>query len=175
MSQSMTHRRDRGLAVALVLSVLVVLSLTATVGMALLTQRMRSVGGYRQASRALYCAEAGLAAGRAFAQANFSQWAAYFTCNTTGTCPAGYPLVGSAAADGSAAYEVRLMDNADELPPQTADPLRDSDLTVIVVSRCTEAGLPARVLQEYVTIDANMIGDYRSQEGLGRAGMGNQN
>ena len=79
------------------------------------------------------------------------------------------------AADGSASYEVRIFDNHDELPPAVDDMLTDSDLTVVVVARCTEAEAPARVLQEYVTLDLNSLTDYRAQAGLGRGHLGNQN
>lgn len=161
--------------VATVMLLLLSMTVIGVLSLNVVMTRLRSAGAQRESARALYCAEAGLAMGRAQAAANVGQWNRYLACNAEGGCPAGYPFSGAAASDGSAAFEVRVEDNVDEFPPLQNDPRADADLTVVLVSRCTDPLLPPRVLRQYIVYDVRQIPDYRSQRGHGRAGAGNQN
>lgn len=167
---------QRGMAVAMIMVVLGALMLIGAVGAGLLSANLRTAGAQRIAARALYCAEAGLAAGRTFFLANAGMVNAILQCNAgQAACPTGYPVRGSAASDGSASFEVTISDNYDELPPQQGNPLQDADLIVILTSRCTDAALPPRVISQHVSFDTSQISDYRAQSGFGRANAGNQN
>lgn len=164
------------MAVAMIMVVLGALMLIGAVGAGLLSANLRSAGTQRTAARALYCAEAGLALGRAYFLANVGLLNTILQCNAgQAACPQGYPVRGSAATDGSAGFEVTITDNYDELPPQQGNPLQDADLTVVLTSRCTDADLPPRVISQHVSFDFNQISDYRAQSGYGRANAGNQN
>ena len=168
--------RERGMAVAMIMTVLGVLMLMGLVSLGVMMASLRTTGAHRAAAQAHFCAEAGLVAGRTFFAQNVGSWNTYLQCNSTysPSC-AGYPMVGSAGADGSASYSVSIVDNYDELPPLGNDPTTDSDLTVVMVAQCTDPNLPRKTLQEYYTYDLTLMPDYRSQSGFGRANTGNQN
>lgn len=158
-----TAKRDRGIALVLVLSVMSVLLLAGIVGVGLFVGGLRASGHDVDAKRALFCSEAGLAAGKAYFGANYASWDAFLKCNFTGGC-SGYPLTGFAdPPDNQYPYSVRILDNLDE--PLTPDPRHDNDLTVIVESRCTRDGLPARILQEYVSLQPSAAGTGYRQAG----------
>lgn len=161
--------------VATVMILLGTLTMMGVLGLAVMMAGLRSSGAQREAVEALYCAEAGLAVGQSLVANNVGDWNSYLSCATTPPCPSGYPFTGAAAADGSASYQITIEDNVDELPPLANNPLNDVDLTVVMVSRCTDPALPQRVIRQYVTYDVTQLPDYRAQVGQGRTGSGNQN
>ncbi len=167
---------DRGMAVAMMMTLLGAMLLMGVVSLGLMMASLRTAGSHRQAARAHFCAEAGLVAGRTFFAGHVGTWNTFLQCNVNpGAGCAGYPLTGSAAPDGSAAYSVSILDNYDELPPISNDPTTDSDMTVVLVSSCVDPALSGKMLQEYFTFDVTQMPDYRSQSGFGRANTGNQN
>lgn len=154
-----------GLALVLVLCVMSVLLLAGIIGVGVFLGGLR-VSAYDVASkRALFCAEAGLTAGRAFFGANYPQWDAYLRCNLDGGCT-GYPVTGNADVAGQRyPYSVRIIDNIDETP---ADPRHDNDLTVFIEARCTDPDLPPRALQHLVSLNPSAAGSpYRQAGGTG--------
>lgn len=169
------REREGGMAVAMIMVVLSALLLVGVLGMGLIMGNLRAAGAHRSAKSALFCAEAGLAAGKVFFSNNVGQWNSFLACASGVNCPSGYPLKGAASPDGAAAFSVSIVDNYDELPPQANDPSTDSDLTVILVSRCTDPDLPPRTLQEHITYQISQAPDYRAQAGFGMAHAGNQN
>lgn len=147
----------------MVLSVMSVLLLAGMVGVGLLLGGLRTTGQDVASKRALSCAEAGLAAGRAYFAANYNLWDGYLACNLDGGCT-GYPLWGYAdAARLRDRYSVRIIDNLDE--PGAPDPRHDNDLTVIVEARCDDPNLPQRVLQQYVSLRSSAAGTRYRQAG----------
>lgn len=159
--------------VAVVMTVMIAMTLVAMIGLSLMQTSLRTVGMQREAARALYCAEAGLAAGRILLAQRVGLWNTYLSCGQA--CPSGYPITGAAAPDGSATYSVHIEDNVDEFPPQANNPFVDNDLTVVMVARCTDARLPPRTIRQHLTYDYRQLPDYRAQLGFGRAGARNQN
>jgi hypothetical protein len=158
------RRRDRGLALVLVLSVMSVLLLAGAIATSVILSGLRVSAQDTATKRALFCAEAGLAAGRAFFGANYPQWSAYLACNLSGGCT-GYPLVGYAdtAGAGRLRYEVRILDNIDEAG--APDPRHDNDLTVFIEARCADPDLPPRVLQQLVSLNPSAAGSPYRQAG----------
>lgn len=140
----------------------------------LLTIETRSTGMVTMARRSLFCAEAGLAAGRATVVANYATWSLVLD-GVAGNDPAWYPITGRMEAGaGPADYEVTLRDNDDELPPLANDPTVDNDLKVFIISRCTRYPEYPRVVMEL--IEYQRAGDaYRSQSGRGAFNTGNAN
>ena len=161
--------------VATVMILLGTLTMMGVLGLAVMLAGVRSSGAQREAARALYCAEAGLAAGQTLLSTNVGSWNSYLACGGGGACPSGYPFTGAAAADGSSSYQITIEDNLDELPPLTNNPLADTDMTLVMVSRCTDPALPQRIMRQYVVYDYRELPDYRAQSGQGRTGSGNQN
>lgn len=164
----------RGVAVLMVVGVMAVMLLVGAVGVTLFMGGLKITTADVQAKRALFCAEAGLAAGKAFFGQNFTLWDRYLTCNIEGSCAAlDYPLVRFADPQAQRLrFTVQILDNMDE--PDVQDPRHDNDLTVIVQSRCSEPDLPPQLLQEVVTLRTSAAhGGY--QQAGGFAGTNNLN
>jgi hypothetical protein len=131
---------------------------------------LRASGAERSARLGFYCAEAGIEAARGFFAANYPQWSAMFS----GTALGGYPVSGDLDGDGVADYQVTLRDDVDEFPPLQNDPLHDSDLVAIMVSRCVNPSMSPRQLEEIVVYNGRGT-DYRTQSGHSSAHSGNEN
>lgn len=159
------RRRQRGVALVLVLSVMSVLLLAGMIGVGLLLASLRTTTQDVSSKRALSCAEAGLAVGKSYFAANYNLWDSYLACNLAANCSSSsYPLTGySDAVNGRGGYSVRIIDNLDETGTQ--DPAHDNDLTVIVESRCTDPLLPPRVVQQYVGLRSSTTGSRYRQAG----------
>lgn len=141
---------QRGVALVLVLSVMSVLLLAGMIGVGMLLGGLRISAQDIAQKRALFCAEAGLAAGRTFFGQNYTLWDSYLRCNLDGGC-VGYPLTGYAdPAAGRFRFSARIIDNLDETG--TPNPRHDNDLTVIVEARCAEPDLPQQVLQQVMSL-----------------------
>ena len=162
--------RERGVALVMVLAVMSVLLLAGIIGVGVFMGGLRITGQDIAAKRALFCSEAGLAAGRNFFGTDYANWDAYLACNVGATCP-GYPLLGYAdPANSRYRYSVRIIDNIDEPVP---NPAHDNDLTVIVESTCVEPGLPPQPLQQIVSLRPSAGGSTYRQAG-GWNGTNNQ-
>lgn len=164
----------RGAAALLVLGVMAVMLLVGAMGVNLFMGGLKITAQDTLSKRALFCAEAGLAAGKAFFGQNFTLWDRYLGCNLDGNCAAlDYPLVRYAEPGAQRLrFRVTILDNMDE--PDVQDVRHDNDLTVIVRSRCDEPGLPPQELQELVTLrTASAAATY--QQAGGFAGSNNLN
>jgi Tfp pilus assembly protein PilX len=170
------HSQERG-GVTLIL-ILVLLVLAALVGALAVrgsTSDLTMAGSQRQARTGFYCAEAGLNAARAAVAAMYPSWNSILA----GTVPTGvtYPIVGDIDSDGTNDWSVTIRDNVDENP--TNDPTTDHDLTVIMISQCTNPnfskGSAQRTLEQIVTYTGNLGTDYRYQAGHSSTHSGNAN
>lgn len=148
-------------------AVLVLLQITST----------RSTDVTRTGLSALYCAEAGLAAGRSQMLANYSLWNAGLTA-----FPAEPAFLGTGSgvshdldADGAPDFVLTIQDNEDELFPAPQQPLVDSDLKVFLISRCISPKLVDNPKEVRELIQFTGGGQcYQSQLG-GCGGNGNAN
>ena len=167
----MSAQRERGVALVLVLSVMSVLLLVGMIGVGMLLGGLRISAQDVASKRALFCAEAGIAAGRTFFGQNYTLWDSYLRCNLDGGCT-GYPLSGYADPAASRfRYTVRVIDNLDE--PGTPNPRHDNDLTVIIEARCAEPDLPQQVLQQVMSLKPSAAGTPYLQAG-GQNGTNHQ-
>jgi hypothetical protein len=130
---------------------------------------------------ATYCAEAGLDAAQPIVAQNFSNWPAALLACGAGPYPCAEPAWLSAAlgnhdidGDGIPDYTVYIRDNDDEVPPTPNNLTVDNDLRVFVVARCIKYADTIKEVEELVEF-AGGGQNYRSQEGLGRYGGGNNN
>ena len=172
MTRRRRQRRDGGGTTLLVLLVLIVaLAAMGAVAVRAATTDTAMAGAERRARVAFYCAEAGLNAGRGYFAANVLSWNALFAGQNL---PPGYPVTGDLDGDGVPDYSVTLKDNLDEFAPNPNNPLVDSDLSAIMVSRCIARTLPARALEEVVIYNGRGT-DYRAQLGHGSRHTGNEN
>lgn len=154
---------------------LILVALLAGGGIALYVQvsATRSTSYLISSRSALYCAEAGLAAGRRISGQNVSQWGAILDGSDQND-PSWYPISGDLDGDSVADYVVTIRDNDDELPPKANNPQADDDLSVFVVSRCTRYPETPREVFELVRF-ATGGGGYRNQAGQGTGNTGNAN
>jgi len=128
----------------------------------------RSMSLTKSKSSALYCAEAGLATARATVAASYPLWneALAGEGEPSWLLAIDHDLDGDSVDD----FEIRLRDNADEAAD---DPTRDNDLTVFIVSTCTNH--PETPVQVTELVRYNGGGNcYRSQYG-GCGGNANEN
>jgi hypothetical protein len=131
----------------------------------------KSTGYVTREREALYCAEAGLVSGRAYAAANQAIWNDLLDGDASND-PDDYPLQGDVDGDGEADFQVTIEDNHDE--PGTNDPTHDNDLQVFVVSECLKDEDSPRKLMELVQFDTGGH-HYRNQSGGGEQNANNQN
>jgi hypothetical protein len=140
---------------------------------------LRIAGANRSAKSGLYCAEAGVNAARSYFATNYPLWNTMFAASSTtyqggqSSVP-GYPVRGDIDGDGVADYQVTLKDNIDEFAPLANNPLRDNDLTAIMVSKCINPAMSPRTLQEIVVLNSRGS-SYRYQAGHGANHAGNEN
>ncbi len=178
----MTKRNSqRGSAMLVTMIVISSLLAGAAVLVSMQLASNRSSDLTRTGLAATYCAEAGLDAARSVVAANFSNWAASLAACGAGPYPCAEPawlssalgtqnLSGGAGSD----YWVYIKDNDDELPPLPNNPQIDNDLRVFVVSRCIKYADTVKEVEELIQYSGGGQ-DYRSQQGLGRYGGGNNN
>lgn len=167
------RRRERGAAALALL--LVMCSVAAMLGALAIrgaVADLRVAGSQRLAKNGFYCAEAGLYAARAYFANNYLLWNTMF--DTSKQAPTGYPVTGDLDGDGIIDYQVTLRDNVDEFPPAANNPIRDNDLTAIMVSKCVSPTMGPRQLQEIVVMNGRGT-NYRYQAGHGSNHSGNEN
>jgi hypothetical protein len=166
-------RQQRGAAALALL--LVMCSVAAMIGALAIrgaVSDLRIAGAQRLSRTGFYCAEAGLAASRAWFGANYNLWSTLF--DPSKPWPAGYPVTGDIDGDGVPDYQVTLRDNVDEFPPLANNPLADNDLTAIMVSRCINPSMGPRQLQEIIVFNGRGT-NYRYQAGHSSNHAGNEN
>jgi hypothetical protein len=178
----MTKRNSqRGSAMLVTMIVISSLLAGAAVLVSMQLASNRSSDLTRTGLAATYCAEAGLDAARSVVAANFSNWAASLAACGAGPYPCAEPgwlssalgtqnLSGGTGSD----YWVYIKDNDDEQPPLPNNPQIDNDLRVFVVSRCIKYADTVKEVEELIQYSGGGQ-DYRSQQGLGRYGGGNNN
>jgi hypothetical protein len=178
----MTKRNSqRGSAMLVTMIVISSLLAGAAVLVSMQLASNRSSDLTRTGLEATYCAEAGLDAARSVVAANFSNWAAALATCGSGPYPCAEPpwlqsalgtqnLSGGTGSD----YWIYIKDNDDELPPLPNNPQIDNDLRVFVVSRCIKYADTVKEVEELIQYSGGGQ-DYRSQQGLGRYGGGNNN
>jgi hypothetical protein len=150
------------------------LAAAATAGY-LISIETRSTAMVTTQRRALFCAEAGLAAARDVMLAGHASWDSVLD-GAAGNDPAWYPVRGrtDGADVGPPDFEVTLRDNDDEVAPFADDPTHDNDLRVFMVSRCLRHTDTPRTVIEL--IEDRITGEaYRSQGGRGALNTGNGN
>jgi hypothetical protein len=172
VSRGRGGRQRGGAALVLVLVLCAAAMLIGALAIRGTVSDVRVAGATRASKTAFYCAEAGLSAARAYFANNYTGWNAMF--DPTALKPPGYPFTGDVDGDNVPDYSVTLRDNVDEFPPQVNNPLRDNDLTAVMVSVCTNPAMGPRTLNQIVMIN-NRGTDYRTQLGHGSHHAGNEN
>ena len=167
------RRSERGSIMMVVALVLVALLAGGGIALYVQVSSTRSTGYLASSRSALYCAEAGLAAGRRLIGQAVSEWALILDANDSND-PSWYPVTGDLDGDGTDDYEVTVRDNDDELPPDTNDASADNDMSLFVVSRCTRYPETPREVFELVNFSTGG-GGYRDQAGQGTGNTGNAN
>lgn len=177
----MKRVRQRGSAMLVTMIIISSLLAGAAVLVSMQLASNRSSDVTRSGLAATYCAEAGLAMARSAVTANYAGWnAALSACNGVFPCSPEPSWLASlnhdidVPADGSADFTIYIKDNDDELPPSPNDLLHDSDLRVFIVSRCTKYGETIKEVEELIEWSGGGT-NYRTQQGLGRYGGGNNN
>ena len=178
----MTKRNSqRGSAMLVTMIVIASLLAGAAVLVSMQLASNRSSDLTRTGVSATYCAEAGLDAARSVVAANFAMWGSALWACGSGPYPCAEPswissalgtqnLTGGSGSD----YWIYIKDNDDELPPNANNPQVDNDLSVFVVSRCIKYVDDIKEVEELIQYSGGGQ-DYRSQQGLGRYGNGNNN
>jgi len=177
----MTDRNSqRGSAMLVTMIVISSLLAGAAVLVSMQLASTRSSDLTRTGLEATYCAEAGLDAARPVVAANFANWAAALSACGAGPYPCAEPtwlatafshsLSGGSGSD----FQIYIKDNDDELPPNANNLQLDNDLKVFVVSRCIKYNDTIKEVEELLQYSGGGQ-DYRSQQGLGRYGGGNNN
>jgi hypothetical protein len=172
---------QRGSAMLVTMIVISSLLAGAAVLVSMQLQSNRSSDLTRTGMSATYCAEAGLDAARSVVAANFAMWGSALLACGSGPYPCTEPSWIQSAlgtqdldGDGSADYTVYIKDNDDELPPNANNLQVDNDLSVFVVSECIKYKDNPKEVEELIQYSGGGQ-DYRSQQGLGRYGNGNNN
>ena len=157
----------------LVITILAALLGIAAVGLSLQLNSTKSTTLIKESREALFCAEAGLAAGRNVITTNRSDWNDVLAGNAiswySNTDPKGF--TGDADNDGVGGdYWVTIEDDGEA----DGDKAVDSNDTIIVKSTCVLfPNSPASVIE---VISLRGIGHaYRSQSGQGSGNTGNAN
>ncbi len=173
---SVTRRqRDPQSGAALAVTLILISALLAGGAFAMYLQiaDTRSSQYVTQSRGSLYCAEAGLSAGRHYVAARTAEWAVMLD-GSDGNDPDGYPIEGDLDDDGVADFRVEITDNDDEMPPLDNDPLLDIDATIFMVSTCLKYPDTPRQVLEMISFSGGGT-NYRNQSGQGAGGTNNAN
>jgi hypothetical protein len=176
---AMTRTRQRGSAMLVTMIIISSLLAGAAVLVSMQLASNRSSDITRSGLAATYCAEAGIQIALPAVIANYANWnTALATCNGVYPCspePAWLASLNHDLSGGSGSdFTIYIKDNDDELPPSPNDLTHDSDLRVFVVSRCTKYGETIKEVEELIEWSGGGM-NYRTQQGLGRYGGGNNN
>jgi len=172
MPANRQQNEESGMAMVLVITILAALLGIAAVGLSLQLNSTKSTTLIKESREALFCAEAGLAAGRNVITSNRSDWTDVLAGNAvswySNTDPKGF--TGDADNDGVGGdYWVTIEDDGDD-----ADKATDINDTIIVTSSCVLfPNSPASVI-EVISLRGQGHA-YRSQSGQGSGNTGNAN
>lgn len=174
----MRRNGERGSIMVIVMIIMVALLGAGAVAINVQVADTRSTGMIRSARDALYCAEAGLAEARPLVGQHFADWSILLDDDPDNDDGAGwYPVRGEFVDDGDDTtwdYEVRIMDNNDEVWPQPNDTTKDNDLRIFIVSKCVKfPDTPREVLELIIYEGGGNV--YRNQAGQGSSNTGNAN
>jgi Tfp pilus assembly protein PilX len=181
-TQARRQRRRRQHGGVTLLLIVVLILLAALVGALAVRgsfSDLRMSGSERVSRTSFYCAEAGLNAARPTIGASFATWNQMLS----GTIQGGQanPFTGSinGGLGAGSDYQVWIVDNKDEAP-NPDNQQQDNDLTVVMISVCTNAaynggGSTGRELRELVTYGAGQPADYKYQAGHSSTHSGNEN
>jgi Tfp pilus assembly protein PilX len=184
MTRRLRRRRDRGGVTLLLIVVLILLAaLVGALAVRGSFTDLRMSGSERVARTSFYCAEAGLNAARPTVAANYAQWNEMLAGTVQGGAARPYTgtISGGIGAGGSSSdYKVWIKDNKDEPPTLPDNPQVDNDLTVILISICTNSNYTGttsdgRELHELITYATNKPNDYINQAGHSSTHSGNEN
>jgi hypothetical protein len=173
--------RDRQRGGALLVTLILISSMLAGASVLVSMQltSIRSTDLVRTGLSSGYCAEAGLATGRAVMAANYTNWASALTACGAGPYPCAepawlYTAVGSHDLDGDGVddFALYIRDDDDEMSGAN-DRSVDTNLRVYVVARCLKYPDNPREMQELVQFSGAGAA-YESQQG-GFSGNGNAN
>jgi hypothetical protein len=176
----MIRNRQRGSAMLVTMIIISSLLAGAAVLVSMQLAGNRSSDLTRTGLEATYCAEAGLSIARPAVMANVANWnTALAACLNVYPCVPEPPWLASldhsvAGTGVGSDFTIFIRDNDDEFPPATLDPLHDSDMRIFIVSRCTKYGETIKEVEELVEYSGGGQ-NYRTQQGLGRYGGGNNN
>jgi hypothetical protein len=162
---------QRGAAMMVVLIVTTSLLIAGSLAVRMSASESKSTSYLSSSRRALYCAEAGLAATRATLGSGYTSWNGWLD----GTNTTGYPLQGyidHTQTAGPFDWQVTIRDNDDEIA--TNVPTQDSDQTVFVLSTCLAYPETPRTVGELVSFTGGGL-SYRNQSGQGASNTGNNN
>jgi hypothetical protein len=175
--RSPAHRQRGGVTLMLMMVLLILAALVGALAVRGATADLQMAGAQRVARTGFYCAEAGLAKGRALVATHPQDWAVILAGGTTawyGDAVNGIHVELDTPADGDDVY-VKMTDNVDG----DNDFTRDNDLTVILTARCVSATYESngatRTLSQVVTYAGNGGTDYRYQAGHSSTHSGNAN
>lgn len=171
---------ERGSAMLVTMIVIASLLAGAAVLVSMQLASTRSSDLTRTGMEATYCAEAGLEAAQPVVAANFAGWGSALAACGSGPYPCAEPswlqsafshsLSGGSGSD----FWIYLKDNDDELPPNPNNLQLDNDQKIFIVSRCIKYADTVKEVEELIQYSGGGQ-DYRSQQGLGRYGGGNNN
>ena len=162
---------QRGAAMMVVLIVTTSLLIAGSLAVKMSASEAKGTAYLSSSRRALYCAEAGLAATRAALGAGYTNWNGWLD----GTNTTGYPIKGyidHTTTTGAYEWSVSIRDNDDETV--TNLPTVDSDQAVFVLSTCLAYPETPRTVGELVSFTGGGA-SYRNQSGQGASNTGNNN
>jgi len=164
---------ERGAALAVTLILTTALLGAGALALYLQLSDTKAAGSLTESRSALYCAEAGLASGRAYVAARVGEWGVMLDDDPDND-PDGYPVVGDLDGDGANDYTVSIRDNDDEIAPADDVPTVDLDGTIFMVSTCIKHPDAPREVLEMLSFGGGGT-NYRNQSGQGVGGSSNAN
>jgi hypothetical protein len=184
------RRGQRGTIMVLVITILAALLAGAAVALYLQVSSTRAAGLSSHTRSSLYCAEAGLAAGRQLVlpskAAETALWPKLLDTDP-GNNPEWYPAsaeypygsyhgyIDPEQNTGDYDFVVTVEDNEDEVTLDTRDLHTDSDGHIIIRSRCLKYSHAPREVLELVSLEKTPGHDYKTQSGYGAGNTGNLN
>lgn len=167
-----TRNSESGMAMVLVITVLAALLAIGAIGLSLQLNSTKSAGLAKDSRSALYCAEAGIAAGRNLLAANRAVWD-----DILDTDPLNNPdwydpvtgILGDIDNDGVNDYSVTIKDDGDD-----TNLAADSNDTIVVMSVCTKYSNTPISVTEVISMRGGGH-SYRAQSGQGSGNTGNAN
>lgn len=165
--------RQRGAAMAITLILTTALLGAGALALYLQMSDTKAARSMTESRSALFCAEAGLASGRAYVALHAVDWPLMLDDDDTND-PDGYPITGDLDGDAVDDWIVTIRDNDDELAPAANVPTVDADGTIFMVSTCTKHPEAPREVLEMLSFGGGGT-NYRNQLGQGGGGTNNAN